>query len=42
MVTIPMVPCPHIGKQPDVSKNNMEKSLFGSFGGKIIPPLIIS
>src|SRR5690606_18573910 len=42
MVTVPMVPCPHIGKQPLVSIYRTPVSLLGSIGGYRMLPLIIS
>src|ERR1700704_5009674 len=42
IVIVPIVPCPHIGKQPLVSINNTATSLPGSWGGYKILPLIIS
>ena len=32
-VTVPMVPCPHIGRQPEVSMNRMPMSQSGRVGG---------
>jgi hypothetical protein len=33
MVTVPMVPCPHIGRQPEVSMNRMPTSQSSRVGG---------
>ena len=33
MVTVPMVPWPHIGRQPEVSMNRMAMSQSGRVGG---------
>jgi hypothetical protein len=32
-VMVPMVPCPHMGKQPLVSMKSTAKSFSGSWGG---------
>ena len=33
MVTVPIVPCPHIGRQPDTSMNSTPRSPSGVVGG---------
>ena len=33
MVTVPMVPCPHIGRQPEVSMKSTATSQSGRVGG---------
>src|SRR6478736_7641379 len=42
MVMVPIVPCPHMGKQPLVSINKTATSFAGSCGGYKMLPLIIS
>src|SRR5688572_3895854 len=42
MVTVPMVPCPHIGRHPLVSMNNTAASFCSLCGGYKILPLIMS
>ena len=42
IVTVPIVPCPHIGKQPLVSINKTAMSFSASCGGYNILPDIIS
>ena len=42
MVMVPMVPCPHIGRQPLVSMYKTPISFCGSVGGYKMLPLIIS
>ncbi len=39
-VATPIVPCPHIGRQPDTSMNSTPKSASGRVGGWRIAPLI--
>ena len=39
-VATPIVPCPHIGRQPDTSMNSTPKSASGRVGGCRIAPLI--
>src|SRR6266702_1078976 len=41
-VTMPIVPWPHMGRQPLVSMNRMAASLAGSMGGNTNPPDIMS
>ena len=41
-VTMPIVPCPHIGRQPDVSMNRMPISASVVVGGYRNPPDIMS
>ena len=42
IVIVPIVPCPHMGRQPLVSINKTAISFCGSWGGYKIDPLIIS
>ena len=39
-VATPMVPCPHIGRQPDTSMNTTPQSASARVGGCRIAPLI--
>jgi hypothetical protein len=39
-VATPIVPCPHIGRQPETSMNSTPKSASGRVGGCRIAPLI--